>query len=336
MIQERKKAFDNISRILAISRYDIEQHQLIADLSLNIHGENWFRDIFRFVYGESLNNANYGQRSFPAVDLVDKTNKIAYQITTTRTKEKVEDTLNKLKKTDYKDFKVKIFFLLKKAKFKKETVDYFKEIYSIDVDDYLYDYTDLLKDIDQLETNQIIELNRRFFSTTSEKYTDVIVLDLIFKHLLLERRVVKKNFDDDFGTVDTEEKLKVNKINPRISADINKGLDYRMVIDSLGQEDSLVTDLKNFVIDDLYKSILLEVLESKVSKKELQDKKTYELQDIASEQSVDFNKLIGKLHEKLESNIEIKDFNSMEVSWVIIAYFFELCDVGVDKNVNAK
>ena len=50
MIEERKIAFDNISRTLAITRYDIEQHQLVNDQSLNIHGENWFRDIFNFVY----------------------------------------------------------------------------------------------------------------------------------------------------------------------------------------------------------------------------------------------------------------------------------------------
>jgi hypothetical protein len=35
MIEERKIAFDNISRTLAITRYDIEQHQLINDQSLN-------------------------------------------------------------------------------------------------------------------------------------------------------------------------------------------------------------------------------------------------------------------------------------------------------------
>ncbi|MCP3660536.1 MAG: hypothetical protein GY830_09600 [Bacteroidetes bacterium] len=45
MINEKKLAFDNISRIFAFTRYDIEQHQCINDLSLNIHGENWFRDI---------------------------------------------------------------------------------------------------------------------------------------------------------------------------------------------------------------------------------------------------------------------------------------------------
>ena len=59
MIDERKISFDNISRVFAITRYDIEQHQLVNDQSLNIHGENWFRDIFNFVYNNNfLVNAN--------------------------------------------------------------------------------------------------------------------------------------------------------------------------------------------------------------------------------------------------------------------------------------
>ena len=46
MISERKIAFDRISRIFAITCRDIEHHQAINDLSLNIHGENYFRDVF--------------------------------------------------------------------------------------------------------------------------------------------------------------------------------------------------------------------------------------------------------------------------------------------------
>ena len=59
MIDERKIAFDNISKVLAVSRYDIEQRQLINDYGLNIHGEYFFRDVFNFVYSLNLENANF-------------------------------------------------------------------------------------------------------------------------------------------------------------------------------------------------------------------------------------------------------------------------------------
>ena len=335
MIEERKIAFDNISRTLAITRYDIEQHQLVNDQSLNIHGENWFRDIFNFVYSNNFFvNANIETKTgnASAVDLIDKDKELAYQITTTRTKEKVDDTLKKIKTTEYKYYTLKIFFLLEKSKFKKDTKQYFKNEYNINIQDYLVDYTDLLKDIEALETDKIIELNKKLFIKSAEKYTDNIVLDLIFKHLLKEKKnVVIDYMDNDFGTVDTNSKLSLNEINEKISAEIKKSLDYRVLLDDFCNVDNLLTDLKSYIINDIYKNILLEKLKLKVSEKELLDKKTSELQDIATFHKIDFNILISRLHKEIENSIEIVDFDSMNIAWIIIAYFFELCDVGVDE-----
>jgi len=335
MIEERKIAFDNISRTLAITRYDIEQHQLVNDQSLNIHGENWFRDIFNFVYDNNFfvnTNIHTKTGNSTAVDLVDEYKKLAYQITTTRDKEKVDDALIKIATTEYKDYTLKIFFLLEKSKFNKNTTQYFKDEYNIEIKDYLIDYTDLLKDIEGLETGKLIELNKKLFIKTSEKYTENMVLDLIFKHLLKEKKKVVVDYtDNDFGTVDTNSKLGINRINERISAEINKSLDYRVILDKFCNVDNLLTDLKSYIIDDVYKNILLQKLKSKLSEKELFDKKTSELQDLATLYKIDFNVLVARLHKEIEDNVEINDFNSMNIAWIIIAYFFEICDVGVDE-----
>lgn len=335
MIEERKIAFDNISRTLAITRYDIEQHQLVNDQSLNIHGENWFRDIFNFVYSTHFFvNANIETKTgnASAVDLIDKNKKLAYQITTTRDKKKVDDTLKKVKTTEYKDYTLKIFFLLEKSKFNKNNKQYFKDEYKIEIQDYLIDYTDLLKAIEALETDKLIELNQKLFIKSAEKYTDNITLSLIFKHLVKEKKnVIVDYMDDDFGTVDTNSKLSINEINEKISAKIKESFDYRIILDDFCNVDNLLIDLKSYIIDDIYKNILLEKLKKKVSEKELLSKKTSELQDIATTHKIDFNNLISKLHKEIENSIEIIDFNSMNIAWIIIAYFFELCDVGVDE-----
>ena len=335
MIEQRKIAFDNISRVLAITRYDIEQHQLVNDQSLNIHGENWFRDIFNFVYEKNFfTNANLETKTgnSSAIDLIDKENTLAYQITTTKTKEKVDDSFQKLAKTKYKKYTLKIFFLLDKSKFQKDTKQYFKDTYNINIEEHLFDYTDLLKDIEALETSKLIELNQKLFIKTADKYTDNIVLNLIFKHLLKEKKSVTVDYtDDDFGTVDTNSKLEINTINKKISAKINESLDYRVVLDDFYNEDNLITHLRSHIIDNIYKNILLDKLKLKVSEKELLNKKTSELQDIATLHQIDFNNLISQLHTEIEKCVEIDDWNSMGIAWIIIAYFFELCDVGVDE-----
>ncbi len=116
MIDLRQKAFNSISRVLAITRYDIEQRQLINEYGLNIHGENYFRDVFNFVYEYNFINDNFESQNSACVDLVDKNQNLAIQITTKRTKEKIENTFKALKKVKYNDYTIKIFYLLDKSK----------------------------------------------------------------------------------------------------------------------------------------------------------------------------------------------------------------------------
>ena len=326
MINLRQKVFNNISKILAITRYDIEQRQLINDYGLNIHAENWFRDVFNFVYGYAFENANFESQNEAYIDLIDKKKTLAYQITTTRTKEKIENTLKALDKKEYDGYSIKIFYLLDKANPNKDIA--LEKKYNIVLKDCLLDYTDLIRDIDNLETNKLIELNSKYFNGIEEKYTEEITLNLVFRHLLQNQLKIKPNYDDDLGSIDTDEKLELNNINSRFTNKINEGLDYITIVNEIDSEDNILSELKKLVIEDLYMNILINLLVSKVSKNELKNKSLLELHNLAKLHNLDFNKIINNLHIKLEDKIDIKDFNSTSISWIIIAYFFELCYVG--------
>lgn len=328
MIDLRQDSFNSISRVLAITRYDIEQRQLINEYGLNIHGENYFRDVFKFVYDKNYENENFDSQNNSCIDLVDKTEKLALQITTTRTREKIDNTFNALKLEKYEGYSIKIFYLLDKSKPNKDTIEEYKKKYGVDLNDCLFDYTDLIKKIESLETSKLIELNNKYFKNNTEKYTNEIVLNLVFKHLIKNFTNKKPNYDDDFGTIDTNNKIKLNNLNSRIESEINKGLDY---ISLVNNEDNILDDLRKFVVDDLYKQILFDLLLSKVSKIELESKTLAELSDLCQIHKIDFNKIISNLHTSLESKIDIKDFNSMSISWIIISFFFEICDIGLKK-----
>jgi hypothetical protein len=112
MLQERKKAFDTISRILAITKLDIEHHQLVNDQSLNIHGEDYFKNVFNFIFNRNFKNANFGEFNAPFIDLIDVDAKKIVQITTTRTKEKILHTLKATKIAAYSGYQVSIYYLL--------------------------------------------------------------------------------------------------------------------------------------------------------------------------------------------------------------------------------
>jgi hypothetical protein len=330
MVNERENAIQNISRILAITRYDIEQRQSINDLSLNIHGENYFRDLLNFIYDCEFENDNFNTQNSSCIDLIDKKNKIAYQITTTRTNEKIAKTLKALSQKKYKDYEIKILYLLEKAKPNKNTKESFKKSNGINIENHLFDYTDLIKAINNLETNRLIELNDRYFKNKSEKYTNEIVLNLVFKNLILNSKKINKNYDDDFGNIDTQQKISLNKLNTRVTNKINSGLDYISIIDD-NDEDNLLEDLRELVINNMYKNKLLEELSFKISTSELSKKDLEELHELAIKNSIDFNKVISNLHKDLDEKIDISDYNSMSISWIIISFFFEICDIGIKK-----
>jgi hypothetical protein len=331
MIDLRQEAFNNISRVLAITRYDIEQRQLANEYGLNIHGENFFRDVFNFVYNDKfcLENDNFNSRNSACIDLIDKKKRIAYQITTTRTKEKIVNTLQALKQEKYKGYTIKIFFLLEKANPNKNTIAEIKKIFGLELNECLLDYTDLIRDIENLKTNKLIKLNKEYFANKTEKYTDEIVLNLVFKHLITNYSDINPNYDDNFGTVDTNDKLEINNINGRIASEINKGLDYIGLVNEADSESDLMTDLRKLVVDDLYKKIVMKYLLSKASRTELESKPIEELHNLCKLHKLDFNKIIFDLHKELENKIEIKDYNSMQISWIVIAFFFEICDIGI-------
>jgi hypothetical protein len=219
---------------------------------------------------------------------------------------------------------------LEKAKPNKNTKESFKKSNGINIENHLFDYTDLIKAINNLETNRLIELNDRYFKNKSEKYTNEIVLNLVFKNLILNSKKINKNYDDDFGNIDTQQKISLNKLNTRVTNKINSGLDYISIIDD-NDEDNLLEDLRELVINNMYKNKLLEELSFKISTSELSKKDLEELHELAIKNSIDFNKVISNLHKDLDEKIDISDYNSMSISWIIISFFFEICDIGIKK-----
>ena len=65
-------------------------------LDLNVFSENFFRDILNALYGWRLENLNETRSNEPGVDLGDKVNKVAVQVTSRSDAAKVNGTLQKL------------------------------------------------------------------------------------------------------------------------------------------------------------------------------------------------------------------------------------------------
>ena len=326
----RENLIKSINQGIALTRYQIEQRQVLNDYSLNIYSENLYRDMLNLIYGYDLENANTDNKNVEYIDLVDEKNKIFIQVTSTKIKAKIDNTLKILETKP--DFKIKILYLLDKPSLRDSSFNEWRNKYSIDVEKCLIDTKDLLKDINNLEQTKLEKIYNFFDTQILKNYTTEMVLNLVIKHILRQYRKIKVNYLDDFNnTKEVDEKLKINSLSERTSIEIKRGLDYRDSIEGLN-DDTTLTDLQDFIVHDVYKKILLKHIKE-VNTDSIKTKGVDELHyDFYN--SLDFNKIFIELYNEITSYFDVKDFNEANITWIIIGYFFEICDIGA-KNDNA-
>ncbi|MET3941983.1 hypothetical protein ABIC22_004795 [Paenibacillus sp. PvP094] len=110
---KRQKYYNEISEKLEILSRRIKTNGKLNVLDLNIHAETFYRDLLNSVYDYQLESANVLSANVAAIDLIDATNKLAIQISSTATKQKIENTLCKQKTMDYaaEGYKIKFLFI---------------------------------------------------------------------------------------------------------------------------------------------------------------------------------------------------------------------------------
>lgn len=328
----RENLIKSINQGIALTRYQIEQRQVLNDYSLNIYSENLYRDMLNLIYGYDLENANADNKNVEYIDLVDEKNKIFIQVTSTKTKAKIDTTLKILETKP--DFKIKILYLLDKPSPRDSSFDEWRNKYSIDVEKCLIDIKDLLKDINNLEQTKLGEIYSFFDTKILKTYTTEVVLNLVISHILRQYRKRDINFLDDFNnTKEVDKKLEINNLNERISIEIKRGLDYRDSIEKLN-DDTTMSDLQDFIVHEIYREILLKhIKEINADIGDIRMKSVDELHyDFYN--SLDLNKIFVELYNEITSYFDVKDFNEANITWIIISYFFEICDIGA-KNDNA-
>lgn len=317
---------------LALLSYEIEYRQTLSDYSLNIYSENLYRDMLNTIYGYDLKNANIDNKNAEYIDLADEKNKIFIQITSTKTKAKIDNTLKILETKP--DFQIKILYLLDKPSPRDSSFDEWRNKYSIDIEKSLIDAKDLLEDINNLDQTELEKIYNFFDIQILKNYTTEVVLNLVIKHILRQYRKRDINFLDDFNnTKEVDKKLEINNLNERISIEIKRGLDYRDSIEKLN-DDTTMSDLQDFIVHEIYREILLKhIKETNTYIGDIKTKSVVELHyDFYN--SLDLNKIFVELYNEITSYFDVKDFNEANIAWIIISYFFEICDIGA-KNDNA-
>ncbi len=90
-------------------------------------------------------------------------------------KEKIINTLQALTKPEYQGFEIRMFYLLGKPNLSAKSKQDIRADFALNIDEHLFNYNDLIKDINNLETGKLIALNQKYFKETNQVQNDTTV-----------------------------------------------------------------------------------------------------------------------------------------------------------------
>lgn len=241
----RKKAIDRISELLSRFRSEVETLNSQSLYDINIHAENVIIPILNKIYGFSLKNANLEEKNSSAIDLIDKENRIAIQVTSTANSDKIKHTLNQYKQLKNRDeFDVLLVYIITKKQ-RSYSQKIFDEIVDGDFEfsykTNILDYENLLTEVNTWialpKINNVVELLEQEFTEEKlgqRKYRlenkDQVITEILYPNLL-EIKVPDKVYigviginRDDVITKSWETEYKLKKSAPEISV-VNKAFD---------------------------------------------------------------------------------------------------------------
>ena len=129
---------------------------------INIHAESFLIPVLNEVFGLRLENLNSSQKkNYPAIDLADFANRVAFQVTSTSDMEKIRSTLEKFKDHKLNEvFDVLYIYIIthKKKKYNAEKLKpYIPTNFIFSIADNVIDKDDLLQKIAALSSTPKIE-----------------------------------------------------------------------------------------------------------------------------------------------------------------------------------
>lgn len=163
---QRKQYYDGIEMRLnwLVERTNSRAKQNILDL--NIHAETFFEKLLNVIYDLCLENLNKFSKNAKGVDLIDRNNKIAFQVTSTATTTKINDSIKKLGK-DYQGYTLKFMFIGNGIHSKLSKKSYNDNSYvNFDPANDILDVTTLLSEI--IHTNDIHKIEKIYTLCESE------------------------------------------------------------------------------------------------------------------------------------------------------------------------
>lgn len=184
-------------------------------LGLHMHSENFYLHFFNLLYKYNLENINQYHQNIEAIDLVDHSNKIVIQVSSTNTKQKIESALEKKIINTYSNYTFKFISIAKDASTLKKKS--FMNPYSISFDPSLdiYDIASILNEILSSSIAQQEDIYQ-FIKKELGNEIDIIKLDsnlAAIINILAKEKWDETNKSDSINHFEIDRKITYNNLD---------------------------------------------------------------------------------------------------------------------------
>ena len=167
-----------ISQLLSRFTEQVKILNSNGEFSINIHAENILIDVLNVVFDCKLKNVNYEENKiYPSIDLRDPSKRVAIQVTSTGTIEKIKHTLSGFVENGlYKDYDTLYLYIIteKQKSYKQSSIDDIIGNKLVFSPDYILDKTDLYIKLNAMNDIQKIE---SVCQLLEKQFADHLVID---------------------------------------------------------------------------------------------------------------------------------------------------------------
>ncbi|NOQ77583.1 MAG: SMEK domain-containing protein [Methylococcaceae bacterium] len=152
----RQDYIEQITQALALLSRTVEINSSLNLTDINIHAENFYRDLLNLALGYKLENINTINPNAASIDLGDIENNIAIQVTSTSAISKTRKTVEKfIEKKLYNDYERLVILNLVGVTRHKDPFIGDAEKYQIDTKKDIWDYIDFARKINDKDTDSL-------------------------------------------------------------------------------------------------------------------------------------------------------------------------------------
>ena len=237
-----------IKLLLNILKADIKESGKLNLLDINVHAEDFYRDLLNLVYGWQLKNINQWNQNAAGGDLWYDDDKLVIQVSSTTTKDKIQSSIDKLCAEQFAGYRFKFLRIDGDViKLRRESFNTHDDIvFNPSVD--IIDISSLLKEIAHLDIDRLRKVNelcmKEIVPLDTPKITET---DLAFVVKALatnirgwskERRPIEYDVEkkiifnhlEEHRRLINDYKLYIGKLNAVYDEFVDNGTDYSFII----------------------------------------------------------------------------------------------------------